>query len=129
MSRFEETAAKIFEAAECASSAGHELSDLTILIAPEGGISLVADSGWSLESLQMDRGASLAYRVSQHASIIKVEGRAGSRTCLFETRKPNGVARFLLDRPRQYSLSTEPAAEYPSEGRAWLALLLAGPEQ
>jgi len=117
MSHFEQTAATIFEAAECASAAGHSSSELTILVGAAGGISVVMDSGWSLESLQCDRGAKMAYRVSHNGGIVKVEGRAGSRTCLFEAKKTNKVARFLLSRP----------AEYDLECRAPLAGLLPAP--
>ncbi|MGD0436544.1 MAG: hypothetical protein ABSB86_08760, partial [Bryobacteraceae bacterium] len=43
-------------------------------------------------------GARMAYRVNQSASIVRVEGRAGARTCLFETAKPERAARLLLQR-------------------------------
>jgi len=59
---------------------------------------MVADSDWPLDSLQAHHGARMAYRVSQRASIVRVEGRAGSRTCLFETAKPERAARLLLNR-------------------------------
>ena len=104
MSHFEQTAATIFEAAECASAAGHSSSELTILVGAAGGISVVMDTDWSLESLQCDRGAKMAYRVSHNGGIVKVEGRAGSRTCVFEAKKTNRVARFLLSRPAEYDL-------------------------
>jgi hypothetical protein len=122
VSHFEHTAAEIFEAAECASEAGSTLSDFTILVSPSGGISMVADSGWSLASLQMERGAKMAYRVSQRDSIIKVEGRAGSRTCLFETTKPDGVARFLLSQPPQYLLAETASKAAPPRAETLLIL-------
>ena len=122
MSYFEETAARIFEAAEDASRAGSTPSDFAILIAPGGGISLVADSGWSLGSLQLDRGATIAYRVSRREGIIRVEGRAGFRTCLFETTKPDGVARFLLSQPPQYLLSGEDSIPAPRPAGTWPTL-------
>lgn len=124
MSHFEQTAATIFEAAECASAAGQSSPELTILVGVAGGISVVMDPGWSLESLQCDRGAKMAYRVSNGEGTIKVEGRAGSRTCLFETKKPDRVARFLLSRPAEYDLECRaaiagilpaPVRPYPAE--------------
>jgi len=87
------------EAAESAVQAGHTPSDLTVLITDEGGIRMVADSDWSLDALQLHHGARMAYRVSQTAAHVRVEGRAGSRTCLFETAKPERAARLLLQRP------------------------------
>jgi hypothetical protein len=66
---------------------------------------MVADSDWPLDSLQAHHGAGMAYRVSQHASMVRVEGRAGSRTCLFETEKPERVARLLLNHSPNYNLT------------------------
>ncbi len=96
VSRFWEDAQKVFETARCSLEAGHEISETTILVSPEGGISLIVDSDWPLNSLQAHRGAVVAYRVSQQRGKLRLEGRAGSQTCLFEAAKPNGVARSLL---------------------------------
>ena len=98
MNRFFDHAEQILQAAESAVESGHTPSEMTILITPGGGIRMVADSDWPLDSLQLHHGAAMAYRVSQSASIVRVEGRAGSRTCLFETAKPERVARTLLQR-------------------------------
>jgi len=92
-----DNAVEIFDAAENAVRSGQAPSDMTILITQEGGIHMVADSDWPLDSLQLHHGAKMAYRVSQNASVVRVEGRAGSRTCLFETAKPERVARLLLN--------------------------------
>jgi hypothetical protein len=102
-------AENIFEAAQSALSNGGQVSDLNILIGEDGAIRIVADSGWSLESLCAERGARMAYRVSQDSDRLRVEGRAGSRTCLFETVKPDGAARLLLDNSRRYAVASAPA--------------------
>jgi hypothetical protein len=96
VSRFVDNAAQILDAAENGVRSGHTPSDMTILITQEGGIRMVADSDWPLDSLQAEYGAKMAYRVSQDAAVVRVEGRAGSRTCLFETEKPERAARLLL---------------------------------
>ena len=93
---------QILDAAESAVQAGHTPTDMTILITAEGGIHMVADSDWPLDSLQSHHGAKMAYRVSQSASVVRVEGRADSRTCLFETAKPERAARLLLNRSPSY---------------------------
>ena len=90
---------RLLEAAESVVEAGHTPSDLTVLITEEGGIRMVTDSDWSLDALQLHHRARMAYRVSQNAAHVRVEGRAGSRTCLFETAKPERAARLLLQRP------------------------------
>ncbi|HMD48086.1 MAG TPA: hypothetical protein VKG79_03270, partial [Bryobacteraceae bacterium] len=92
MSRFVDNAMQLLEAAESAVQAGHVPSDLTILISPEGGIHMVAESDWPLDTLQLHHGARMAYRISQTAANVRVEGRAGSRTCLLETAKPEQAA-------------------------------------
>ena len=104
MSRFVENAVRILDAAESNVRAGHTPSEMTILISPEGGIRMLADSDWPLDSLQAHHGARMAYRVSQDASMVRVEGRAGSQTCLFETARPERAARLLLNRSPNYSL-------------------------
>jgi hypothetical protein len=93
-----DNAVQLLEAAENAVQSGHVPSDMTILISPEGGIHMLAESDWPLDSLQLHHGARMAYRVSQSAANVRVEGRAGSRTCVFETAKPEQAARFLLQR-------------------------------
>ena len=104
MSRFVENATRIFEAAESTAEAGHIVTDMAILIGPEGGIRMIADSDWPLESLRLQHGAQMAYRVTQHQTSVKVEGRAGSRTCLFESEKPASVARLLLSSCPMYDV-------------------------
>jgi hypothetical protein len=101
-----DNAVRIFDTADSAVQSGHAPTDMTILITPEGGIRMLADSDWPLDSLQAHHGAKMAYRVSQSASIVRVEGRAGSRTCLFETAKPERVARLLLNNAPNYSSRT-----------------------
>ena len=102
MSRFLDNAVQILDAAESAVQSGHTPTDMTILITAEGAIRMVADSDWPLDSLQSHHGAKMAYRVSQNASLVRVEGREDSRTCLFETATPERVARFLLNSSPSY---------------------------
>jgi hypothetical protein len=102
VSRFLDNAVQILDAAESAVQSGHTPTDMTILITAEGAIRMVADSDWPLDSLQSHHGAKMAYRVSQNASLVRVEGREDSRTCLFETAKPERVARFLLNSSPSY---------------------------
>jgi len=113
VSRFVDNAVEILNAAENVLQAGHTPTDMTILVTPQG-IRMVADSDWPLESLQLHHGAEMAYRVSQSAIIVRVEGRAGSRTCLFETEKPERAARALLHATPNYSWMP-PMLPAPSE--------------
>jgi hypothetical protein len=116
-----DNAAELLEAAEAASGAGEASSDWTIVVSREGGIRMLAGSDWSLESLQSFHGAQMVYRVRRGSDVIRVEGRAGSRTCLFEAGKPNGAARLLpADFPR-YELLPPAAGPRGAETRRLLA--------
>ena len=96
MSRFAEQAQRILDAAESATACGQACSDLTVLIKHDGGIHILADSDWPLDSLAWHHGAKMAYRVSQRRGSVRVEGREGSRTCVLESASPRQVARILL---------------------------------
>ena len=96
MGRFTDNAARISEAAESAMQTGHNLSDMTIVIGREGSIRLIAETDWPLDSLQAHHGAEMVYRVRQQDETLRLEGRAGTRTCLFESEKLNRAARRLL---------------------------------
>jgi hypothetical protein len=102
VSRFLENAAKLLDAAECAVQSGHTPSHLTILVGCEGGIRMIADSDWPLDSLQAHHGATMAYRVSQAHEKVRVEGREGVRTCVFESPAAPSAARLILGGVRNY---------------------------
>ena len=100
VSQFLQNAARILDAAERVSGDGSKpllYPDMTILIGPEGGIRMVTESAQlPLEYLQSHHGAQMAYRVTQDETKVRLEGRAGGRTCLFEAERPDVVARTLL---------------------------------
>ena len=95
-----EQAKQLFDAVEHGAETGETPSDMTILISPTGEIQMLAECDWPLESLQAHRGAGMVFRISQRGDALRLEGRAGTRTCLFETAKPDGAVRSpLADRP------------------------------
>ena len=104
MSRFLDNAESILATAESVRDGGAVETDWTILYVPEEGIRMLAGNDWPLESLQAHYGAQMVYRIQQQESMVRVEGRAGSRACLLESAKPNGVARRLLPDRRDYLL-------------------------
>ncbi len=63
---------------------------------------MVVDSDWPLDSLQAHHGAQMAFRVSEQETSVCVEGRAGWKTCLLKTAKPDRVARLLLGSQPSY---------------------------
>jgi len=106
VSRFIANAVEILEAAENTMTAGSVPSDITILISAEGGIHMVADSDWPLESLRQFHGVSAAYRVRPVQDRVEVEGRSATQTCHFESEKPATAARFLLNSVPAYHMAT-----------------------
>ena len=104
VSRFVENAMKLLSAAETALHSGHSPSDMTVLISNEGGIRMVVDSDWPLESLQSHHGAKMAYRVTRQDDRVCVEGREGLRTCRFESEDTRKAARLLLGQGTRYAL-------------------------
>ena len=106
MTPFIENAKQILEAAENAMISGHGCSPVAILLGTKGGIRIIADSDWPLESLQREYGAQMAYLVSGDLDRVAVEGRNGLRTCHLETAAPARVAHFLLNAaPAYYSFA------------------------
>jgi hypothetical protein len=106
VSRFIANAVEILTAAENTMTAGSVPTDLTILISAEGGIHMVCDSDWPLESLRQFHGSSAAYRVQPLEGRVRVEGRTGSQTCVFESEAPANAARFLLNSVPSYHLTS-----------------------
>lgn len=102
---FSDNAANIFQAAESAMQAGQQPTEMTIVIGQEGGIHLIAESDWPLERLLHHHGAQMAYRVRQLDKLIRLEGRAGPRTCVFEAPKLGAAVRALLADHAQYELT------------------------
>ncbi len=90
-------AAEILETAQSCVHAGGSPSELAILIGRGGDITIVADSGWPLESLRRERGAEAAYRVASAGGRVAVEARAVGRACRLETESPAAVWRRLLN--------------------------------
>jgi len=86
VSRFTEYAEQILSAAESAATHGEASPEMTILIGQEGGIHMLADCDWPLESLAVHHGARAAYRVSQRCGEVRVEGCESGRTCVLTTQ-------------------------------------------
>jgi len=102
VSRFLDNAASIFETAESTIEAGLVPSEMTILVGLEGGVRLISDgSDWPLDTLRASCGAEMAYRVSRAGDRVRVEGRAGSQSCIIETEaRQQTIPAMLRDQPR-----------------------------
>ena len=97
MTGFWENAKQILEAAENVVLAGEIPSQMSILLGGPGGIHIVADSDWPLDSLQREYGAKAAYRVNGGDRGVTVDGRDGQHTCHLESASIAQMARALLN--------------------------------
>ncbi|MEZ5352012.1 MAG: hypothetical protein R2762_05195 [Bryobacteraceae bacterium] len=103
---FWNNATELLNAAEGVRNAGGEVTGVDVLIGYDGQVHLFMNGGIGpLDALRAHHGARMAFRVSQQDHCVRVEGRAGSRTCLFEAAKPDGAARFLLANRAAYCVS------------------------
>jgi hypothetical protein len=91
---FAEQAQSILDAAESAASRGETCSEMTILIGQEGGIHMLADSDWPLDSLALHHGARSAYRVTGRNGSVRVEGREGGRICVMQSTVMKSLPRY-----------------------------------
>ena len=97
MNGFIDNGAKIFEAAQNVMNTGEMPSDYTIVMGAEGGITMIANSDWPLDSLLRENGGGTAYRIKPAADRVIVDGREGSSTCHFEAMSPTETARLVLN--------------------------------
>src|SRR6476659_89071 len=81
---FADHAASIFDTARTALESGQPPGELTIIVGREGGIRVITESDWSLDSLAAEHGSASIYRVTQQKGSVRLEGRSGARTCIFE---------------------------------------------
>lgn len=104
MARLWEKANQLMQAAANGAAAGGSQSAMTILIGPRGQIHMIADSQWSLDRLQEDRGAHTAYRVSRQQDRVRVEARNQLESCVLESESPNTSAQRLFAKPWPYEV-------------------------
>jgi hypothetical protein len=95
VSTFLDNARSIFEAAESAALSGHAASHLTIVVGDDGAIRMIADSDWPLDRVLAHNGGRMAYRVSEQAGRLRVEGCSAGAVCRMEADTPRSAPRRL----------------------------------
>jgi hypothetical protein len=95
VSHLAQRAQDILSAAEAANARGAQSEEMTILIGQGGGIHMLAQSDWPLESLLLHHGAQSAFRVTTRRGSIRVEAREGQRTCLLESAGTSNIQNLL----------------------------------
>jgi hypothetical protein len=81
---------------ETAFAAEGPESELTILVDEEDSIRILETAGVPLAALQQELGARTAFRVKRTPSMVQVEGRSGSQSCLLQQKRQYCEAQRLL---------------------------------
>jgi hypothetical protein len=95
VSHLAQHAQEILSAAESATARGEQSGEMTILISQGGGIHMLADSDWPLDSLLLHHGAQSAFRVTSRRGCVRVEAREGQRTCVLESAAGANIQNLL----------------------------------
>jgi len=105
MGRFNDNAMSILEIAESAMEGNLSAQEWTIVIGSEGGIRMIGESDWPLETLQSHHGAEMVYRVRQQGNAI-LEASA-----IHNTERRRGRGRCQSFQRWRESLPHEPALQ------------------
>lgn len=102
MSALLKDAEEIFATAQ---AAGANDCDYSIVVGHDGGIHLIADADWALESLRTHYGASAAFRVKRGGEGVRVEARNAAGSCLLTAARPErALLPSLADFPRYLTI-------------------------
>ncbi len=126
MDLFLEDAERIFESAMAAAALDSGRSDMAILLDSNRAIRIVDASGWQLESLRSDYGATTVYRIARDAAGVCLEGRSGQRSCRLKEENPNATARSLLNaRWSAATLNSMPGLNPAGRASVWQSTAVA----
>lgn len=93
MDSFLTDAESILDTAVSAVRSGNSPTEMVILTGVRGGVQILAECDWPLESIRTERSATSAYRVFAQDSVVVVEGRQQGRTCRLQ-QSLDGSQRF-----------------------------------
>jgi len=80
---------ELLDAAESAVARGDASPEVTIVIRQDGGIHMLSECDWPLDSLAAHHGARAVYRIRTGRDSAEVEGRGGGSTCVMRSETPN----------------------------------------
>ena len=69
---------------DVATSGDASMQDVVILMDRQGGMRMLDPTGWSLQALTAEYGASAVYKVERRGSAVRVEGWNGFERCLVQ---------------------------------------------
>ncbi|MEI9976100.1 MAG: hypothetical protein WDO73_31005 [Ignavibacteriota bacterium] len=91
---------------DVATSGDSSLQNVVIVMDRQGGMRMLDSTGWSLQALTAEYGASAVYKVERRGSAVRVEGWNGSDRCLVQ-RETSRTKLFQL--PGMGNCSYRPA--------------------
>jgi len=105
VSRFLTDAEEILKVAAGRTDRDAMPDEMAILVDDNGTIRMLDASGWEIESLRANFGASTAYKVVAREGLTRLEGRSSTQRCVLEVASPQNIARTLLG-PSWYSTAS-----------------------
>ena len=118
MDPFLENAQKLFDVARADRSGEH--TDFALLVRPDGGLHLIMETPFALDSVAAEGGARVAYRVTRSACGVRVTGQNGAQQCVLRETGPAAFRKHILQDHVLYSLvpASLAGAETESSRRA-----------
>jgi hypothetical protein len=113
---FLRNAQEIFEVAR----AGGERADWALLIRPDGGLHLLMETPFSLDSAAAYAGARVAYRVTRSERGVRVTGQNGAQTCVLQEGSTAGFRRNALRDQALYFTTVSGSAMLSPDNSAML---------
>ena len=98
---FLKDAEEIFQTAR---QGGREDCELAILVGRDGGIHMLAGSGWELEPLRLHHGAKAAYRITRNGGGVRLEARSAGEACLLQAKPARPWRAALPDFPQYLTI-------------------------
>ncbi|MDQ1469532.1 MAG: hypothetical protein QOJ99_1012 [Bryobacterales bacterium] len=81
-------------------------ADIALLIRPDGGMHVIMDTPFALDSAAASNGAMLAYRVTRTEAGVRVVGKKGGRTCVLQGSSAVSFQKAALRDQPLYSITS-----------------------
>lgn len=89
-----------------------ETADFALLILPDGGLHMIMEGAFALDSAAAQWGARAAYRVTRTEAGVRVEGKRGIQSCVLSEERGCEFRKALL-RDQPFYRMTSPLLNSP----------------
>jgi hypothetical protein len=81
-------------------------TDIALLLRPDGGMHVIMDTPFALDSVAASRGARVAYRVTRTEASVTVVGQKDGRSCILQGASAGSFQRTALRDQPLYSITS-----------------------